>query len=321
MRTRWMIIGLLVFGSGITTAKAANHFATAIEQGSPVWEGNEGWLFFVPELRYLTTGSFWGEDAQTASRARMPDTRDPLPAILDFHRALQEIGINLLLVPVPPKAVVHGDQLGDGHSAERLDHDQQAFYALLRQEGVPVLDLTDRFLSLAGHDKGPLYCRTDTHWSGVGVVEAAKAIAAHLGDSGPLSLATEWIEIEIEGDLTKMRGDTGAESLQVRRVNGTAVDAESPIILLGDSHTLVFHAGGDMHTTGAGLPEQLAVELGSAVDLIGVRGSGATPARINLFRRAQRNSDYWSGKQVVIWVFAAREFTESDGWRLVPIKL
>ena len=60
-------------------------------------------------------------------------------------------------------------------------------------------------------------------------------------------------------------------------------------MLLGDSHNLVFHAGDDMLASGAGLPDQLALELGFPVDLVAVRGSGATPARINLFRRAQKD--------------------------------
>ena len=71
---------------------------------------------------------------------------------------------------------------------------------------------------------------------------------------------------------------------------------------------------------GAGLPDQLALELGFPVDLVAVRGSGATPARINLLRRAQKDPNYWAGKKWIIWCFAAREFTESDGWRKVPLK-
>ena len=59
---------------------------------------------------------------------------------------------------------------------------------------------------------------------------------------------------------------------------------------------------------------------GKTVDLVAVRGSGATPSRINLLRRAQKDPAYWAGKKWVVWCFAAREFTESDGWRKVPLK-
>ena len=87
---------------------------------------------------------------------------------------------------------------------------------------------------------------------------------------------------------------------------------------MGDSHCLVFHAGGDLHGTGAGLADQLAAELGRAVDVIGVRGSGATPARVNLLRRAKADPSYLANKKWIIWCFAAREFTESAGWSAVP---
>ncbi|HXV64946.1 MAG TPA: hypothetical protein VEK15_29885, partial [Vicinamibacteria bacterium] len=96
-------------------------------------------------------------------------------------------------------------------------------------------------------------------------------------------------------------------------------DPASPIVLVGDSHDLVFHGGEDMHAKGSGLVDQLAYELGVPLDLVAVRGSGATPARVNLLRRAQRDPDYWTRKRLLIWCFAAREFTEADGWGLVPI--
>ena len=91
------------------------------------------------------------------------------------------------------------------------------------------------------------------------------------------------------------------------------------ILVLGDSHVLVFHDGGDMHATGAGLPDQLALELGAPVDVLGVRGSGATSARVSLARRARASSDYLSGKKVIIWCFGARELTQADAWKSVPL--
>ena len=73
-------------------------------------------------------------------------------------------------------------------------------------------------------------------------------------------------------------------------------DPLSPVVLLGDSHTLVFDTGEDMHTQGASLADHLLLELGFAVDLVGVRGSGGTAARINLLRRAQVTPEHWANK-------------------------
>jgi alginate O-acetyltransferase complex protein AlgJ len=132
----------------------------------------------------------------------------------------------------------------------------------------------------------------------------------------------EWRDVEIRGDLADLAGgEVEREKLRLRFVTdetGTAPGdwRESPVLLLGDSHTLVFHAGDDMHGTGAGLADQLALELGFPLDVVGVRGSGATPARINLMRR----KDNLAGKKLVIWCFSAREFTEAPGgWRIVPV--
>ncbi len=91
--------------------------------------------------------------------------------------------------------------------------------------------------------------------------------------------------------------------------------AASPVLLMGDSHTLVFHDP-TLFSSGAGLPDHLARQIGFPVDLIGVRGSGATTTRLELLRR----KDNLQGKKLVIWCFSFREFTESDtGWRKVPV--
>jgi alginate O-acetyltransferase complex protein AlgJ len=54
--------------------------------------------------------------------------------------------------------------------------------------------------------------------------------------------------------------------------------------------------------------------------LIGTRGSGATPVRINLYRRSVKDAGYLAKKKVVVWCFAAREFTEAtEGWAKAPV--
>ena len=198
-----------------------------------------------------------------------------------------------------------------------------------------MLDLTPGFLSNRQHPDGPVYCLQDTHWSGVGCVLAASRIADRVRqrrwyvDLERQAYRHEWYGLTLAGDLSNELSDRGftTEQIRLRRVGVGSTerlgvvepDTDSPVVLLGDSHNLVFHAGGDMHAEASGLADQLALELGFPVDLVAVRGAGATPARINLLRRAQRAPGYWTAKRLVIWCFAAREFTESDGWRMVPI--
>ncbi|MEW6332648.1 MAG: hypothetical protein AB1558_00090 [Thermodesulfobacteriota bacterium] len=314
---------------------------SAEQKGTIAVAGKEGWLFFGPELRFVSSGVFWGAPAAKVSRATKPEFADPLPAIVDFHRQLKKMGIELLMVPVPPKSVIYPDFLSDRLTMARekppvrIDTELQAFYRILEKEGIAVLDLTPYFLANRFHADGALFCRQDTHWSGNGAVLAARKIREAI-DGRPWLKAipktayqSVWKSVAIAGDLWRGAGEKGfpQEVLPIRQVGlaapggpkPVAPDLKSPVILVGDSHNLVFHAGDDMHTRDAGLPDQLALELGFSVDLAGVRGSGATPARVNLLRRAQRDPDYWKRKKLVIWCFASREFTQSDGWKKVPL--
>ena len=70
---------------------------------------------------------------------------------------------------------------------------------------------------------------------------------------------------------------------------------------------------------GAGLIDQMADNFGFAPDLIGTRGSGATAVRTGLYRRSHRDPEYLAKKKMIIWCFAAREFTEADEWTQLPV--
>lgn len=303
--------------------------------------GREGWLFFAPELHHVGAGKFWGEAATKSSRALEPENADPLPAILDFKSQLDRAGIELLLVPVPPKSIIYADMASSKVTAgaaglPRLDIYHQEFYDLLRQSGINVLDMAPEFLAARDGSENTLYCKTDTHWSGRACVLTARRIAALLEDKPwiaevpKLKLKEEWKRVPILGDIAPIQEGKAPtyETLPLRFISAddsekdmkyVASDPGSPIVLLGDSHDLVFSVGEDMHTKRAGLPDQLAYELGFAVDLLAVRGSGATPARTLMLQRAKANAKYLVGKKLVIWCFSAREFTETIGWQKVPV--
>ena len=297
--------------------------------------GRDGWLFFAPELRSLSVGPFWGDFAVKVSRSSKPEYADPLPAIVDFHAQLQRAGIELLVVPVPAKAAVYPDRLVadfpvDAGGKLRCDPQQQAFYELLGKRGVQVVDLLPTFLAHRA-DAGGMYCRTDSHWSSAAISLAAKVVAERVEDRPwlkerkPAKYETEVREQDISGDLARLLDESqpAREKLPLSFVGvrdgaslvPVATDRDSPILLMGDSHTLVFHDP-ELFARGAGLPDHLALQLGAAVDLVGVRGSGATTTRIELLRRR----DNLNGKKLVVWCFSFREFTESfTGWRSVPV--
>ena len=319
---------------GLSAAARAEDAATAFREAcarkaadgdSLAVDGGDGWLFLRAELRHLGVGPFWGEAAAKVSRASAADKADPLPAIVDFAGQLERLGIGLLVVPVPCKAAIYPEAIG-GPAAGRLDAADREFYALLREKGFDVLDLTDAFLAEPAKPGAPaVYCKTDSHWSPAGCELAAKLIGERIGkpawlEGDPDGFATTMEEREIVGDLTGGQGKETVPARVVASADGRPLeDPQSPVVLMGDSHCLVFHAGGDLHGTGAGLADQLAKELGRPVDVIGARGSGATPERKRLARTARAEPAYLPDKKLVIWSFTAREFTESDGWALVKL--
>ena len=299
--------------------------------------GLDDWLFLGRELRHVSLDGVPEPDAG-ASPSLIEAEAAPVATILDVHRQLDARGVELLLVPVPPKSVIFPEKVSAALTVPipvpRLDPALEGLYDRLRAGGVAVLDLTDHFIRERFHPEGPLYCRTDTHWSGSGCTTAAAAIAAEVrarpwyAGLETESFGAAWYSTGISGDLTGPGGvAAGREELRLRgviRATGgeptpVAPDPESPLLLLGDSHALVFHAGGELHAAGAGLPDQLAFELGLAVDLAAAPGPGAAAALEDLGRRTEADPDYWSRKRLVIWCFAARALGEGDDWR--PIRI
>lgn len=297
-----------------------------------VVKGLDDWLFLKEELVHLASGRFWGEDAVVATRAKNKQYGDPLPAIVEYNSLLAEKGVTLYLMPVPPKALVYGSKLDTAITAESVSDEfaiYSEFYALLEKNGVRVIDLLP--ILQQEKDKEGVYCKTDTHFSPEGLAYFAEAAATAIKkEAWYPSITTHKYEttprkVAINGDLARMAGgEAVVEELELALVADQAGKApesnpQSPVILLGDSHTLVFSAGGDLHAKGAGLFDHLSAKLDFPVDLLGVRGSGVTPARIKLFQRSKKEGTYLEGKKALIWCFAARDFTGSGGWRKIPV--
>lgn len=293
--------------------------------------GNDGWLFFTPELRYLGTGTFWGPDAAKASHISNAAAADPLEPIVDFSDQLSKAGIDLLLVPVPTKTSIYPDKLIEGAKPDpdnRIDDKQVEFLKVLNGRGVKTLDLGPVFAQYRKeHPEGaPLYCKTDSHWSGQGISVAADAIGDYVKKQAWYAATKKGaytgspLSVAADGDLLSLidGNKPGQETFNLTSVQ-PAVDSDvnSPLLLLGDSHNLIFSAGKEsgMIAKGAGFPDNLALRTQFAPTIEAVMGSGATPARVNLIRKPNE----LKGKKLVIWLFTSREFTEGQGWKKVPV--
>ena len=291
-------------------------------------KGHDGWLFLPAEIRHLATAT--NDSASTGEN-------DPVPAILDFNSSLARKGILLVIVPVPEKSLIRADKLfpaPDVAAAAGYWKASGRYIEALKKNGVDVMDTRLMLTAEAARTEmsgDPVYCRTDTHFTPRTTVILAQAIASHIreikpdvvGKAGGGFVRGPLGKLAIQGDLappgtTEELGFQGV--LKSEDMAATPVsDTTSPVLLLGDSHCLVFHAGGDMLAKGGGLADNLAVELGSLPDVMAVRGSGATAVRVNLYRKAHKDPEFLKNKKIVVWCFASREFTQSDGWKIVPL--
>src|SRR5262249_4731544 len=185
---------------------------SAQSEGAAVIAGTDGWLFLSSDIRFLCVGQFWGADAAKVSRAHKSEAADPIPAIVDFHDELKRRGIDLLLMPVPPKAAINHEKiLPDVHlHGETAAPYPARFYDELRKREIDVGDLSPVYLQNRASERGPVFCKTDTHWSGLGCVLAAQTIKEKIREklaaqSGK-NYAAEWKETTIKGDLVDLGG-------------------------------------------------------------------------------------------------------------------
>ncbi|MEM8964337.1 MAG: hypothetical protein AAGD38_22820, partial [Acidobacteriota bacterium] len=127
-----------------------------------VYPGHAGWLFLRDGVDYVL-----GVDPQT----------DAVPVILDFAEQLNERGIELVVAPIPTKAMIEPGAFVPGVRADPGALHHPALYERLRDElesaGVTVVDLVS---PLAELDRAA-FLRTDSHWTPAGMVAAAETIA------------------------------------------------------------------------------------------------------------------------------------------------
>jgi alginate O-acetyltransferase complex protein AlgJ len=86
--------------------------------------GRERWLFYRPDVDYLTGAGFLEAKrlvarAQSGSEWRAAPQPDPLIAVFQFRKQLAERGIQLVIVPTPAKPVVHPEMFSARYRGRR----------------------------------------------------------------------------------------------------------------------------------------------------------------------------------------------------------
>ena len=306
-----------------------------------VYPGRDGWLFYRPDVEYVTGRGFLEEReferrVLAASEWTTPPQPDPVLAIVHFKRELEARNIALVVMPTPVKPVIHPEELAGGSHRTARNVSFAAFAARLQEAGVALFDPAEE-LSRGTGDK---YLRTDTHWR----PEAMEAVAARLAryietrwpavPGGPIggraSADSEYqlqqIEVQQTGDIVPMldlpEGQSlyRPESVWLRRVvtaNGTVwrSSRDADVLVLGDSFSNIYSLESMGWGTSAGLVEQLSYALRRPIDRIVQNDDGAFATREMLARDPGRLKN----TRVVVYQFAERELTFGD-WKIPPFE-
>lgn len=319
----------------------AKECASRVQAGKLTVQGDDpAWFFMGRELKQLAAGKFWEKDWASIAINKS----DPSSHIVKFNELLEAKGVHLILVPIPAKAAIYPDKLSSKFSLKDVQP-LAGYFDQLRKQGVEVLNiepvLRDHRAKTGGEGVDKLYCEQDSHFAPLTAeiiaAEIKKKIAAQAWFTGqaktPFKRSGKQT-LSITGDQVVDGGFTPmpkAEQLTLTyagedsggKIEAVPSDKNSPVLLLGDSHTLVFTDGSSagMHSQSAGLQDQLQYELGFAVDRVSNKGSGLVQARKSLVLSRVRNEPgFWGKKKLVIWVFSSREFTQSSD-RLINIPI
>jgi SGNH hydrolase-like domain, acetyltransferase AlgX len=301
-----------------------------------VYPGRDGWLFYRPDVDYLTGPPFLDE-AQLKQRAKTPGVEpDPIKVIVDFRNQLAARGIELIVMPVPVKPCIDSEMMaGSGSQEKPLQNASfDDFKALVERRGVHIFDPAPLLMERKAKAGGaPLYLATDTHWRPETMALVAKQLATYLGTFAPLQgsgLRKAEKEISGYGDiLTMLKLPAGDNFYHPQKVVIQQVllsnalwrsNEEARILLLGDSFCNIYSLEPMGWGESAGFAEHLSQALGGQpLDCILRNSDGSFATREILSHELARGRDRLAGKKVVVWEFAVRELSFGN-WKLLDMK-
>ncbi len=305
--------------------------------------GRDGWLFYRPDVDYVTGLGFLDPrvlDARSREGAAWepPPQPDPMLALTDLKRQLDQLGVELLVVPIPVKPSLYPETFSPRARGLEIAAQNASFAEFMERAIRADLRVFDpaRDLRSAKHtDASDLYLRTDTHWTPTGLDVVARSLAEVV--TSILDSADErrsvWtrrrVVLEGFGDTARMLWvPEHQDTISPDRVESDLVTTRSgqiwrrsdsaSVLLLGDSFTNVYSESGLGWGTGAGLAEQLSFHLGQPIDRIARNAGGAVGSRRGLQQALNRDPRRLDDTRLVIYQFAARELSQGD-WQLIDL--
>ena len=311
--------------------------------------GRAGWLFYKPDMAYVTGPAFADPDRLRQIRRYTDIEPDPLPAIVTLAEQLAARGIALIVMPTPVKPQVHPEMMTGRYAADAPllnNPSYDRFVERLRGAGVAVFDPAPLIRQLKLDRGEAMYLATDTHWQPQAMEAVAAALArrtrdvADLPPPQPDRFERASRRIAHVGDVTVMLKLPEEQTLwpdQAVTVHPVKLDGQAwsprvdaPVLLLGDSFTNIYATedlGWGRH---AGLAEQLSHAFGLPVARIPINARRPHASRAALadalvghyraFERTGRTPgrERLADKKVVIYQFANRELLSGD-WRRIDL--
>lgn len=297
--------------------------------------GMPGWLFYRPDVDYLTADGFLNPYVLRSRRHASAEVQpDPVKAIVDFKEQLAARGITLIVMPMPTKPMIHPEMLvGPKELGIKLQNPSyEAFKSALASNKVELYDPTDLLLSRAQRGEKQ-YLETDTHWT----PEAMAAVAKDLSDriqkegllpAGTTNYGTKEIPISALGDIAEMLKLPADQKIynkqtvnteQVLNPDGTPwqFDRAGDVLVLGDSFFNIFSSNTLNWGVSSGFAEHLSQDLQRPIDRIAINSGGSFATRRALAADMYQN-DRLAGKKVVIYEFSMRDLSQGD-WQMIKM--
>src|SRR4051812_38742520 len=315
---------------------------TALGVGNEkVYLGRDRWLYYAPDVQYVTGFPFLQPSVLKARRLGGPAWENapqpnPIPALVDFQRQLAQRGIVLLVMPTPLKPMIEPEGLASGRPAAPPGNPSwPGFIRRLNAAGLQVFDPSPLLAQEKAAHGQPQYLRTDTHWTPQAMDLAARQLAKRVKVLGRLEQATgagyfrQTQNVSNIGDLAvlltlpathPLKEPESATIQRVETAEGSPwrSDPKSAVLLLGDSFTNIYSQSDLGWGTGAGLAEQVSFHLARPIDRLALNSGGALNTRQRLAQDLATGNDRLAGKKIVVYQFAMRELAIGD-WRLIAL--
>jgi alginate O-acetyltransferase complex protein AlgJ len=283
--------------------------------------GEQDWLYSDEEFKPVADGQ--------------QHLRDNLALIRGVRDYLAQRDVQLLLAIVPAKTRLYPEYIGDNHISTLREDLYQRFHREVRQIGIAAPDLLEPLQ--AGKAEGPVFLRTDTHWTPQGADLVARQLSTTLKRAlklhgEPQTFVTAATERQpYAGDLTRFlplaplfEGLMPAPD-QLQRyetelqnagdgIDALLADSEMPVALVGTSYS----ANPNWNFAGA-LREHLQRDLSNHAQ----DGQGPILPMLRYLQSDELND---APAQVVIWEFPERclpmanDFSDFDAAWLADLK-